>query len=144
MIDLRTYRLYLEETARRIDGLRCVLPITVEANMADKIQRIGQDDTPCLFYLPPSAKADGDGDAWTEQSECALFVMAKYNPRTSTSLDALELTQPIMERLKAMLVADAATSCAAVRVDPASLDTMAETEFFGNWAGWSVAFKTLC
>ena len=140
MILFSELRSYMESLVDSIPGLKSCVPITVETNMADKVSSIPTDETPVLFYLPPSGSGDGSPDAFTEETACVLFVMEKYNPRTTTSAEVLELTHPLVETLKGKLLEAARCPCHFMHIVVPSISTLPETEFFGNWAGWSIAF----
>ena len=140
MISLKQLREYFEGLVERVDGLKQAVPLTIEANMADKVNSIGEEESPVLFYLPPSSEGAGSIDAFNDRSACVIFIMKKYTPRRSTSAAVLEDTQPVAEEVKAALLEDSRRPCHFLKADIATLSTMPETEFFGNWAGWSVAF----
>lgn len=142
MIALKSLREYWESMIGRVDGLKSVVPLTVEANMADKVGNVKEEQTPTLFYLPPTASGKGNPDAFGEDNMCVIFVMQKYNPRTSTSAEVLEDVQPIVEALKAKIIEDARRPCHFLKADISTISTLPETEFFGNWAGWSIGFTT--
>lgn len=140
MILLKQLREYFEGLADCIPGLKGATLLTVEQNMADKVNDIPEDDTPTLFYLPPSANGAGDPDSFNDKSLCVVFIMQKYNPRKSTSAEALEASQPIAEAVKAAILADSSRPCHFLTADISTISTLPETEFFGNWAGWSIGF----
>ena len=142
MILLSDFRNFVESIAERIPELVQTVPLTVEANMADKVGAISEDESPVLFYLPPSAQSTGRPDAFTEDSMLVLFVMKKYNPRKCTSYEALEAVHPVAEKVKALLVQTAGCSCHFMHIDTGTISTMPETQFFGNWAGWSIGFTS--
>ena len=39
-------------------------------------------------------------------------------------------------------VVDSRRPCHFLKVDNTTISTLPETEFFGNWAGWSIGFTT--
>lgn len=140
MILLKQFREYWEAIVTRVDGLKSAAPLTIEANMADKVGKIPESESPVLFYLPPTAEGRGGADSYGEENMCVVFVMAKYNPRTATSTDVLEEVQPVVEALKKKIIEDSRLPCHFLKVENNTVSTMPETEFFGNWAGWSVGF----
>lgn len=140
MIALRQYREYWEAMVARVEGLNSALPLTVEASMADKVARMKEEQSPALFYMPPSAEGKGRPDAFAEENMCVVFVMKKYNPKSSTSAEALEDVQPVAEKVKELLLLDGLSPCHFLKAEGDTFSTVPETEFFGNWAGWSVAF----
>lgn len=143
MIALKSLREYWEGMIGRVDGLKSVVPLTVEANMADKVGKVKEEQAPTLFYLPPTASGKGNNpDAFGEDNMCVIFVMQKYNPRTSTSAEVLEDVQPVVEALKAKIIEDSSRPCHFLKADISTISTLPETEFFGNWAGWSIGFTT--
>lgn len=144
MINLKEYRQYWENLASRSSEIRQVLGIAVEQGMADKIMKIGALETPVLFYLPPSGEMSGGVcDFVKEKSLCTIFIMKKYDPRqaSGTSLAVLEETQDLVEAIKNTLIAETASGVAPFSIDMDSVVTLPETEFFANWAGWSISFN---
>ncbi|MDE5750106.1 MAG: hypothetical protein K2H87_04985 [Duncaniella sp.] len=140
MINLADYRRYIESVARTVPGIKSVVPLSVDASMADRVGSVSEDDSPTLFFLVPSAEGKGSTDAWKEENLCVIFVMKRFNPRVSTSFDALVETQPLVEAVKSALFDGDYDGCRPLGVDAGTLSTIPETEFFGDWAGWSVAF----
>lgn len=143
MINLKDFRLYWEQMLERVPQLHSVEMISVEANMANKVGKIDAEQTPTLFYMPPTATAMGGPDSWREENKCVIFIMQKYTPSRQTSAEVLEQVQPVVEAVKRLLVEDAGVPCLIPHINAASIDTLPETEFFANWAGWSVAFDAL-
>lgn len=140
MISLTLYREYWEGVARRVDGVTGVLPITLDEQMGKKIQSLPADSV-TLFVLPPLAESDGKNlDAVKEVNKCVVFLMAKYDPQRRSSFDVLEQTQPMIDSVKRMLLDDRRDGCRLMRVDAGSIDTAPETELYGRFAGWSIAF----
>lgn len=143
MISLQDYRLYWTDMAGRAEGLTGVLPVTVDDGMARSVMALPRDSV-TLFFLPPYSRSEsGSPDAWSEGDECVVFVMARYDPQRRDCWDVLEQTQPVIERVKALLVADSAAGCRFMRVDVRSLSTMPETKFYAGFAGWSLGFRTM-
>ena len=140
MISIAKLKQLCESMVGSATGLVAAVPVSVEANMADKVNAVSEDETPVLFYLPPSAQGRGHVDRFEEENMVVLFVMVRYRPRTSTSFDALAASQPAAEAVKNRLVELAASPCAEIRPDLSSINILPETEFFGNWAGWSIGF----
>lgn len=140
MISLKKYRRYWTGMVERVPKLYTAQPLTIEKNMADTVAAIPMEKTPALFYLAPTAEGDGGPDSFLEQNMCVIFIMAKYDPRKLTSAAVLEEVQPVAEAVKARIVEDAGVACLFMHVDVSSISTVPETEFFGNWAGWSIGF----
>ncbi len=67
--------------------------------------------------------------------------MAKYDPQRCNSFDVLEQTQPIIDEVKSVLLNDQRAGCPIMRVEADSIDTAPETELYGRFAGWSIAFN---
>lgn len=140
MIGLKEYREYWERVTARVPALTECLPVTIDKEMAAKIQRI-KKETVTLFFLPPAAQSIArDPDNYREDTQCIVLVMAKYDPQRETSFDVLERTQPIIEEIKGIMQYDAATGCPVMRIDWPSLNTLPETEFYADFAGWSLGF----
>ncbi|MDE6277260.1 MAG: hypothetical protein K2M06_04045 [Muribaculaceae bacterium] len=139
MISLAQYREYWQGVAGRIDGLTDVLPVTVDKSMGDKIKALPKGST-SLFILPPGAEGSGGIDSFREKNMCVVFLMAKYDPQRKTAFELLEETQPLIEKVKAVMLADQAAGCPVMRVEASSIDTMPETELYGTFAGWSISF----
>lgn len=142
MILLSDFRRFVESLAETITEISSTVPLTIEANMADKIGAIAETDGAVLFFLPPSGQATGRPDAFREDSMFVIFVMKKYNPRRTTSYEALEAAHPVAEKVKAALVRASQSPCHFMHIDASTINTMPETEFFGNWAGWSIGFTS--
>lgn len=140
MISLTQYREYWEGLARRIEGITDVLPVTVDKSMGDKIKGIPKGST-SLFILPPGAESAGSIDSFREKNMCVVFLMAKYDPQRKTAFELLEETQPLIEKVKAVMLADQAAGCPLMCIDASGIDTMPETELYGTFAGWSIGFN---
>lgn len=138
MISLRKLREYWQSLPARVNGLKSAEPLSVESNMADKVGKVSEEATPVLFHLAPSIEITDHCDARTEQQAVVLFVMQKYNPRTTTSEDVLAEVQPVAAAIVDTILDDARQPCFPLRFDR-KISIMPETEFFGNWAGWSIA-----
>lgn len=141
MINLAQYREYWEGVARRIDSVTGVLPVTIDDQMGKKIQSLPADSV-TLFVFPPLAESEAkNADNFKELNKCVVFVMAKYDPQRRNSFDLLEQTQPIIDEVKSILLADQRAGCPVMRIDVGSIDTAPETELYGRFAGWSIAFN---
>ena len=140
MISLKEYRQYWERAAVKLE-IPKVYAITIDKEMARKIQAVGKGET-VLFWLPPAAKSEGSGpDSFTEENSCVVFVMVKYDAQRESSLDALEKAQPVAERVKGLLIGEAGSPCSPMRPDLSTIDTLPETDFYGTLAGWSIGFR---
>ncbi|MDE5785363.1 MAG: hypothetical protein K2H98_02425 [Duncaniella sp.] len=140
MISLTLYREYWEGIARRVDGISGALAVTIDKSMGDKIKALPKGST-TLFILPPGAEGAGNVDRFVEKNMCVVFLMAKYDPQRKSAFELLEETQPVIERVKGIMIADQAAGCPVMRIDVSSIDTMPETELYGTFAGWSLAFN---
>lgn len=141
MTNLVQYREYWEGVARRIDAITSVLPVTIDDQMGKKIQSLPADSI-TLFVLPPLAESESkNADNFKEVNKCVVFVMAKYDPQRRGSFDVLEQTQPIIDKVKSVMLADQRAGCPVMRIEAGSIDTAPETELYGRFAGWSVAFN---
>ena len=141
MINLVQYREYWEGVARRVDSLTGVLPVTIDDQMGKKIQSLPADSV-TLFVFPPLAKSEAKNvDNYKEVNKCVVFVMTKYDPQRRSSFDVLEQTQPVIDRVKSVLLNDQRAGCPVMRIDAGSIDTAPETELYGRFAGWSIAFN---
>lgn len=141
MINLVQYREYWEGVSRRVGSITGVLPVTIDDQMGKKIQSLPVESV-SLFVLPPMAESDSkNADNFKELNRCVVFVMAKYDPQRRSSFSLLEQTQPIVEEVKKVLLGDQRAGCPVMRVDVKSIDTAPETELYGRFAGWSIAFN---
>jgi len=141
MISLADYRKYWEGLARRVEALTGVLSVTIDDQMGKKIQSLPAESV-TLFVLPPLAESDAKNvDNFKEVNKCVVFVMAKYDPQRRNSFDVLEQTQPIIDEVKSILLGDQRAGCPVMRVEADSIDTAPETELYGRFAGWSIAFN---
>lgn len=143
MINLLQYREYWDRAAGRVDSITGVLPVAVDKDMGKKIQALPTGSV-TLFILPPGAESNSKNpDAFREANQCVVFVMEKYDPQRKSAFDALESSQRAIEELKAMMLDDLAAGCPVMRFDVSTLNTLPETEFFANFAGWSIGFKII-
>lgn len=142
MIDLKEYREFWEEVAARLEGVRSVVPVTIDDEMGKKIQGLKGAELPALFWAPPMAESsrDSNADVLAESNTCVVYVMTRYDPQNSSSLEALVETQPAIEELKRMLMGEYSGRCGMVNLDPTTFSTMPETRFYRNFAGWSLGF----
>lgn len=140
MISLTQYREYWQGVAERIEGITDVLPVTVDKSMGEKIKGLPKGST-SLFILPPGAEGAGGVDSFNEKNMCVVFLMAKYDPQRKTAFAILEETQPLIEKVKAVMLEDQAAGCPVMRIEVSSIDTMPETELYGNFAGWSIGYN---
>ena len=141
MINLVSYREYWEGIARRISSIMGVLPVTIDDQMGKKIQSLPAEFV-TLFVLPPLAESNAKNvDNFKEVNKCVVFLMVKYDPQRRSSFDVLEQTQPIIDEVKCMLLNDQRARCPVMRIDAGSIDTAPETELYGRFAGWSIAFN---
>lgn len=141
MINITEFRLYWEGIAARIDSITGVLPVTIDREMGKKIQSLPAGSV-TLFVFPPLADSTAHTpDAFRESNRCVVFVMRKYNPAKESSFELLEQTQPAAEAIKGCLLNDRHEPCRPFRIDVSSIETAPETELYGTFAGWSIAFN---
>ncbi len=141
MINLVKYRAYWEGVSSRVDSITGVLPVTIDEQMGKKIQSLPANSV-TLFVFPPLAESDAKNvDNFKEVNKCVVFVMAKYDPQRRSSFEVLEQTQPIIDEVKNTLLNDQRAGCPVMRIDAGSIDTAPETELYGRFAGWSMAFN---
>ena len=142
MINITEYRYFWEAMKETVAGIRTVMALTVDEEMGRRLQALGRDDLPALFWLPPEADAEGNStaDSLHERNSCVVYVMTKYDPQRSSALEALETTLPIAENLKAVLLRECCGRCGLLNIDPASISTLPETRLYRNLAGWIVGF----
>ena len=141
MINLLHYREYWEGVGRRVNSITEVLPVTIDEQMGKKIQSLPANSVN-LFVFPPLAESDAKNvDNFKEVNKCVVFVMAKYDPQRRSSFDVLEQTQPIIDEVKSILLNDQRAGCPVMRVEVDGIDTAPETELYGRFAGWSIAFN---
>lgn len=141
MINLVEYRHYWERMPERLEGIDGVLPVTIDREMGRRIQSLPLHSV-TLFLFPVLADSSAKtADSYRESNHCVVFVMKKYDPQRQTSFSVLEETQPVAEALKAMLLEDQRVPCSGFKIDVGSMETAPETELYGTFAGWSVAFN---
>ena len=143
MIELQEYRKYWERVALRCQTITGILPVAVDKDMGKKIQALPTGSV-TLFVLPPGAESESRNlDAFKEMNTCVVFVMEKYDPQRKTAFATLESSQKAIEELKRVMIDDMAAGCPLMRFDLRTLNTLPETEFFANFAGWSIGFKII-
>lgn len=141
MINLLQYREYWERVAARLESVTGVLPVTIDKDMSRRIQSLASGSV-TLFVFPPIADSTAkNADSFKEDNRCVIFVMKKYDPQRKTSFDILEETQPVTENVKSMLLDDLSAPCAPFKIEVDSIETAPETELYGVFAGWSIAFN---
>lgn len=141
MIDLIKYREYWEHIARRLGPVTGVLPVTIDKEMGKRIQSLPPDSL-TLFVFPPLADSKAvNPDSFRESNRCVVFIMKKYNPLKQPAFSLLEETQPVAEGVKFLLLSDSGSPCSPFDVDVSTIETAPETELYGTFAGWSVAFE---
>lgn len=140
MLSLTEYREYWQGIARRIRTITGVVPVTVDDGMAKTVGSLPAESV-TLFFMPPAATGSGNPDSFRERNECVVFVMRKYDPQRQSAYDVLEITQPVIEAVKAAMLADQAAGCPVMRFEVSTLNTLPETGFFATFAGWSIGFK---
>lgn len=142
MIDLKEYKEFWEELAVRLEGVKSVVPVVIDEEMGKKIQSLKDSDLPALFWAPPMAESNRDSnpDALAESNTCVVYIMTRYDPLKSSSLDALVETQPAIEELKRLVMGEYSGRCGIINLDPTTFSTMPETRFYRNFAGWSLGF----
>lgn len=141
MINLSGYSHYWRGMVKRVQRLTGCMAVTVDDGMAKLIMNIPRGAV-TLFFLPPAAQSTSQNvDAFSEDNDCVVFVMEKYDPQRRTAFDVLESTQEVIEGVKSCMINDVATGCPIMKFDISSLNTLPETKFFAGYAGWSIGFK---
>lgn len=143
MTGLKELKWYWDEMVSRIPDITGAMAVTVDENMARRIQSL-QLGTTTLFWLPPKGTGQGTNvDNYRDKELCVVFVMEKYDPSREDCIDVLGRTQQAIERVKALLLDSQRCGCSPVRLADMQIDTVAETKFFAGFAGWSIAFSTV-
>lgn len=142
MINLTRYREYWQTVVDRVHGLTALLPVTIDNGMGKRIQSL-KTDSVTLFLFPPIANSQGRADAVKERNKCVVFVMEKYDPQRRSSFDVLESTQNAVEELKWLVINDMSHGCSPFHIVYSSIETAPETELYGTFAGWSIAFEII-
>lgn len=143
MINLQDYREYWERMVPRIPEITGVLPVTIDDQMGKKIQGLLSESV-TIFVFPPIVQSAGKNvDDYREKNHCVIFLMAKYDPQRQSSFDVLIKTQPIIEKIKEVMLCDLSAGCPILRLDSASMEIAPETELYGRFAGWSIAFNAI-
>lgn len=145
MVSLQDYEAYWEGIARRVPGIRQTAYVTVDQDMSKRISALGRDESPVMFVVVPSANTEGRMvDALYERHVGIIFIMAKYDAQRGGSYACLKETQPLMEQVKDLLLADSAMGCPVLgELDLNSLSTLPESDSFGMMSGWSLGFSFL-
>ncbi|MCS3233583.1 hypothetical protein NXW89_31565 [Bacteroides thetaiotaomicron] len=118
--------------------IKKVLPVTIDEEMSKTIQGLSKEECPVLFILIPSGTgASLSADNVRENNLCVIFLMSKYDPQRKGAYETIEEVQPVMERIKQMLIEDSATGCPVTKeLDLTSLSTLPESGFTGRlWGG---------
>ena len=143
MIDIKVYREYWEGVQKRIPEIKKVLPVTIDEEMSKTIQGLSKEECPVLFILIPSGTGASLSAYYVRENNlCVIFLMSKYDPQRKGAYETIEEVQPVMERIKQMLIEDSATGCPVTKeLDLTSLSTLPESGFYRTFAGWSLAFS---
>lgn len=140
MVDLNLYAQFWRDIAKSIPEVDNVMAVTVDDEMGRRLQSMAAGQT-TLFWLPPVAEATGrTADAYAERNTCVVFVMEKHDPQRRPAIDVLIQSQPVIEGIKARLRDSAAACCQPFIIDPATIRTEAETQFYRSFTGWSLSF----
>lgn len=140
MINLKLFREYWETLSQRMEERFSVLPVTIDKEMGRKIQALPAG-RPHLFIFPPMATGGNYAgrDGYYEDVRVVLFLMRKYNPQKETAFEVLEDIQELTGHIKNVLLGDHA---APFSIDAHTIETAPETELYGTFAGWSIAFNS--
>lgn len=143
MIDFAQYRRFWMSVPDRVPEISDVIAVTVDDALSKKVSSLPLDSM-SLFYLPPSGDGHGSGrDDFSEKNVCVFFILQKFDPQRREAVDVLEMTHPVVQRVKELLLEAFGLPCAPLAIDVASVNTLPETSFFSGWAGWSVGFSAL-
>lgn len=145
MISLIEYGQYWERVKERMPELKSVFGFTADVEMSKKIQALRKAvDLPALVWVVPSMPGLNapNIDNIREPNACTVFLMDKYDPqRDGGSLKVLSDLQPLMERIKDLLIDDYAYGCRALHdLELPSISILPETEIYKTFAGWSIGF----
>lgn len=143
MISLIRYSQYWEKVKERVPEIKTVLGFTADEEMGKKIQALQKKELPALVWVVPSMTGmDAPNiDNIREPNACTIFLMDKYDPQRGGSMQVLIELQPLMERLKGMLIDDSADGCDALHgLELPSITILPETAIYKTFAGWSVGF----
>jgi hypothetical protein len=142
MINLTDYENYWESVKNRITEIKSILPVIFNAEMGPKIQSLKDSELPALFFITPSGMTSGqDVDNWEDRSTCVIFLMKHYSPQRKTAYEVIKELQPLIEKIKGMMIKDKASGCNVMdNLDLNSLSTIPEGGLYAMFAGWSLGF----
>ena len=107
-----------------------------------KVTRFRASALLSVYNGPSGTGASLSADNVRENNLCVIFLMSKYDPQRKGAYETIEEVQPVMERIKQMLIEDSATGCPVTKeLDLTSLSTLPESGFYRTFAGWSLAFS---
>lgn len=143
MVNLKEYREFWEDVANVVDEITSLLPVTIDDQMGKKIQGLPKNSVTLFMFPPVSESTARTADNYGEKNNCVIFLLEKFDPLRSTSFEILEKTQPALDRVKALLVKKLGAPCSPMKLDVSSIEIAPETELYGTFAGWSIAFNLL-
>lgn len=144
MIRLDVLQSYWESVKDRVPELTGVMPVTIDEDMTKRIQSLPIGSV-TLFWIPPTIEmSSGTVDSATDINRCVVFIMEKFSTMRDGSFDILCRTQPIIERIRELILADCRGGCSSMMLGKMSKVTiLPETKFFAGYAGWSIGFTVI-
>lgn len=141
MVSLKDYLKFWNDIAEDVDEISGMLPVTVDEEMGRRIQALPRGSL-TLFVLPPVADSKLSAhDSFVEENDCVVFLMGRYDPQRMQAVEMLADVQPVMERVKGLLLERMRGCCSIFELNVKSLTTMPETKFYAGFAGWSLGYK---
>ena len=118
-----------------------VMTVTATEEMGREIKSISDGET-VLFLLPPATRVKASDVGWRDVNQCLVFLLKKYIPSRMKAAAVLNVTQCDMTHLKeGLLERWMESGCDTATLLPDSIDIQPETELFGVFAGWSMAYR---
>lgn len=143
MINLREYNNYWQRVALRMQNIGCVIPVTIDEDLAHYLSDLQEKQLPVLFVMVPESTGDGvNVDGYTDVCDGIVIIGDKYDPQREGTVACLEQTQTVAEEVKQLLLEDTAQGCQVIsQVENQSLRLSAVTNLYNNFAGWLLTFR---
>lgn len=143
MINLREYNNYWQRVALRMQNIGCVIPVTIDEDLAHYLSDLQEKQLPVLFVMVPESTGDGvNVDGYTDVCDGIVIIGDKYDPQREGAVACLEQTQTVAEEVKQLLLEDTAQGCQVIsQVENQSLRLSAVTNLYNNFAGWLLTFR---
>ena len=147
MIPIKLYADYFKTMLDKNIGIKSVIIVATEPQLANHIREMAAGDFPALIALVPSADSIAqNSDTILEANQCLIYVLIKIDSTLETRdsfIDKMEESQNILASIKNIMLADRAQhevfNHLLERIDLNRMHTDPEYNYLGC-NGWSLSF----